>query len=164
MYARILPSPRRCSICCEILDPFGIVRLEGGGYISEYELAFPDMAWDLGYLIHLCFHQHPIKPTKAEWTLKVKGETVLDHVVFWFGCADRQVKARRSPSSLWDLAGKALLTPIRKEAEWLEGRGYISEYELAFPEMAWDMGYLTYLCFHPHLIKPRMDFKGETAP
>ncbi|KAI4549988.1 hypothetical protein MJT46_019137 [Ovis ammon polii x Ovis aries] len=34
-----------------------------------------------------------------------KGETVLDHVVFWFGCADRQVKARRSPFSLWDLAG-----------------------------------------------------------
>ena len=47
-----------------------------------------------------------------------KGETVLDHVVFWFGCADRQVKACRSPFSLWDLAGKALLTPIRKEAEW----------------------------------------------
>ncbi|KAI4554119.1 hypothetical protein MJG53_019418 [Ovis ammon polii x Ovis aries] len=33
------------------------------------------------------------------------GETVLDHAVFWFGCADRQVKARRSPFSLWDLAG-----------------------------------------------------------
>ena len=47
-----------------------------------------------------------------------KGETVLDHVVFWFGCADLQVKTRRSPFSLWDLAGKALLTPIRKEAEW----------------------------------------------
>jgi len=78
----------------------------------------------------------------------------LDHVVFWFGCADRQVKARRSPSSLWDLAGKALLTPIRKEAEWLEGRGYISEYELVFPEMAWNVGYLTHLCFHRQLIKP----------
>ena len=47
-----------------------------------------------------------------------KGETVLDHVVFWFGCADWQVKARRSPFSLWALAGKVLLTPIRKEAEW----------------------------------------------
>ena len=42
--ACILPSPRRCPICCEILDPLGIVRLEGGGYISEYELAFPEMA------------------------------------------------------------------------------------------------------------------------
>ena len=79
----------------------------------------------------------------------------MDHVVFWFGSADWQVKkARLSPFSLWDLAGKALLTPIRKEAEWLEGRGYISEYELVFPEMAWNMGYLTHLCFHPHLIKP----------
>ena len=47
-----------------------------------------------------------------------KGETVLDHVVFWFGYADRQVKASQSPFSLWDLAGKALLTPVRKEAEW----------------------------------------------
>ncbi|XP_043736754.1 uncharacterized protein LOC122679972 [Cervus elaphus] len=33
-----------------------------------------------------------------------KGETALDHVVFWFGCADQQVKTRRSPFSLWDLA------------------------------------------------------------
>ena len=116
--ARILLSPRRYPICCGILNPLRIVRLEGGGYISEYELAFPEMAWDVGYLTHLCFHLHLINPTKAKWTLKVKGETVLDHVVFWFGCADRQVKARRSPFSLWDLAGKALLTPIRKEAEW----------------------------------------------
>ena len=92
MCARILPSPRRCPICCEILDPLAIVRLEGGGYINEYELAFLEMAWDMEYLTHLCFHPHLIKPTKTEWTLKVKGETVLDHMVFWLGCADRQVK------------------------------------------------------------------------
>ena len=67
--ARILPSPRRCPICCEILEPLGIVRLEGAGYINEYELAFPEMAWDVGYLTHLCFHLHLIKPTKAERTL-----------------------------------------------------------------------------------------------
>ncbi|CAI9152097.1 unnamed protein product [Rangifer tarandus platyrhynchus] len=59
----------------------------------------------MGYLTHLYFHLHLIKPTKAEWTLKVKGGTVLDHVVFWFGCADRQVKTRRPPFSLCDLAG-----------------------------------------------------------
>ena len=76
------------------------------------------MAWDMGYLTHLWFHPHLIKSTKAEWTLKVKGETVLDHVVFWFSCGDRKVKARRSPFSLWDLSGKAPLAPIRKEAEW----------------------------------------------
>ena len=35
LYALILPSPRRCPVCCEILDPLGIVRLEGGGYRSE---------------------------------------------------------------------------------------------------------------------------------
>ena len=92
--AHILPFPRRCPICYEILDPLGIVRLEGGGYISEYELAFLEMARDVGYLTHLYFHPHLIKPTKAEWTLKVKGETVLDQVVFWFGCADWQVKTR----------------------------------------------------------------------
>ena len=69
--ARILPSPRRCPICYEILDPLGILRI-GGGYISEYELAFPEMAWDMGYLTHLCFHLHLIKPTKAEWTLREK--------------------------------------------------------------------------------------------
>ena len=86
--ARILPSPRRCPICCETLDLLGIVRLEGGGYISEYELAFLEMAWDMGHLTHLCFHPHLIKPTKAERTLKVKGETVLDHVVFWFSHAN----------------------------------------------------------------------------
>ena len=39
-------------------------------------------AWDMGYLTHLCFHLHMIKSTKAEQTLKAKGETVLDHVVF----------------------------------------------------------------------------------
>ena len=72
LYARILPSPRRCPVCCEILDPLRIVRLEGGEYRSEYELAFPEMAWDLGYLTPLCFHLHLIKPTKAEWTLREK--------------------------------------------------------------------------------------------
>ena len=118
LYVRILPSPRRCPICYEILNPLGIVRLEGGGYISEYELALLETAWDVGYLTHLCFHPHLIKPTKAEWTLKVKGETVLDHMVFWFGCADQQVKTHRSSFSLWDLAGNALLIPIGKEAEW----------------------------------------------
>ncbi|MXQ92032.1 hypothetical protein E5288_WYG009861 [Bos mutus] len=55
------------------------------------------MAWDVGYLTHLYFHPHLIKPTKAKWTLKVKGETVLDHVVFWFGCAHRQLKTRQAP-------------------------------------------------------------------
>ena len=50
------------------------------------------MAWDVGCLTHLYFHSPVIKPTKAEWTLKVKGETVLVHVVLWFGCADQQVK------------------------------------------------------------------------
>ena len=72
MYAHILPSRRRCPVCCEILDTFGIVRLEGGGYISEYELAFLEMAWDMGYLTHLCFHLHLIKSTKAERTLREK--------------------------------------------------------------------------------------------
>ena len=104
-----------------LTPPLGIVKLEEGGYISEYELTFqfiPETAWDVGYSTHLCFHLHPIKPTKAEWTLKVNGETVSDHVVFWFGSADLQVKTHRFPFSLWDLASKALLTPIRKEAEW----------------------------------------------
>ena len=55
-------------------------------------MAFLEMAWDVGYLIHLCFHLHLIKPTKAEWTLKVKGETVLDYVMFWFSHANWQVK------------------------------------------------------------------------
>ena len=85
--AHILPSPRRCPICCEILDPFRTVRLEGGGYISEYELAFSETAWDVGYLTHLCFYPHPIKPTNAEWTLKLRRNS-RGHVVFWFGHAD----------------------------------------------------------------------------
>ena len=62
----------RYPTCCEILDPLRIVRLEGGGHISEYELAFPEMAWDIGYLTHPCFHPQVIKPTKAEWTLREK--------------------------------------------------------------------------------------------
>ena len=62
--ACILPSPRSCPICCETLDPLGIVRLEGGGYISEYELAFLEMAWDVGHLTHLCFHLHLSKPSR----------------------------------------------------------------------------------------------------
>ena len=59
-----------CPICSEILVPLRIVRLEGGRYINEHKLPFLDMGWDVGYLIHLCFHPHLIKPTKAEWTLK----------------------------------------------------------------------------------------------
>ena len=86
--------------------------------MSEYELAFLEMASDVEYLSHLCFHLHPIKPIRAEQTLKVKVETVFDQVVFWFSHADRQVKTHRSPFSLWGLAGNTLLTPIRKEAEW----------------------------------------------
>ena len=70
--AHILSSPRRSPICYEILDPLGILRIEGGGYISEYKLAFPEMAWDVGYLTHLYFHPHLIKSAKAEWTLKLK--------------------------------------------------------------------------------------------
>ena len=30
LYARVLPSPRRCPICCGILDPLRDGRLEGG--------------------------------------------------------------------------------------------------------------------------------------
>ena len=64
--AHILPSPRCCAVCCEILGSLGIIRLEGGGCISEYELAFPEMAWDMGYLTHLCFHLQLVIPTKVE--------------------------------------------------------------------------------------------------
>ena len=81
-------------------------------------IGFSRDGWDVGYLPHLYFHLHLIKPTKAEWALKLRGETVLDHMTFWFGCADWQMKSCRSPFSLWDLEGKALLTSIRKEAEW----------------------------------------------
>ena len=35
LHACSLPSPRRCAICCEILDPLKTARLEGGGYINE---------------------------------------------------------------------------------------------------------------------------------
>ena len=69
-------------ICYEILDPFGIDRLEVRGYISEYTLAFLETAWDVGYLTHLYFYPCLIKPVKVEGTLKVKGATVLDYVVF----------------------------------------------------------------------------------
>ena len=75
-------SPRRCPICCKILDPLRTFRKEGRGYINEFELAFPEMAWDVVYLTRLCFHPDLIISTKAEQTLKVKRETVLDHVVF----------------------------------------------------------------------------------
>ena len=68
----ILLSPRRCAICCEILYLLKIVRLEGGGYVNGYELAFLEMASDVGYLTHLCFHWHQIKPTNAEQTLREK--------------------------------------------------------------------------------------------
>ena len=72
----------------------------GCHFLREHKLAFPETAWDMGYFNHLYFHLHLIKPNTAEWTLKVKGETVLDHVVFWFGCADQQVKTCQSPFSL----------------------------------------------------------------
>ena len=70
--ARILPFPRRCPVCYEILDPLRIVRLEGRGYICEYKLGFLETAWDVGYLTHLYFHLNLVKPIKAEWTLREK--------------------------------------------------------------------------------------------
>ena len=66
------PPPGGVPSAVKFLTPLGTVKLEGRGYISEYELAFPEMAWDIVYLTHLCFHQHLIKPTKAEWTLREK--------------------------------------------------------------------------------------------
>ena len=42
----------------------------------------------------------------------------MDHVSFWFGHANWQVKTCQSPFSLGDLAGRALLTPVKKEVEW----------------------------------------------
>jgi len=81
-------------------------------------LSFLDTAWDVGYLTHLYFHPHLIKPTKAEGTLKVKGETVLDHVVFWFRLCWPAGEDTEIPLLLLELAGKVLLSPIRREAEW----------------------------------------------
>ena len=72
LYAHILPSLRRCTFCCEILNPLKLVRIEGRRYVSEYGLAFLETAWDMGHIIHLCFHLHLIKPTKAERTLREK--------------------------------------------------------------------------------------------
>ena len=93
LYACILPSPRRCPICCEILNPLRLVRIEGRRYVSGYGLAFLETSWFVRYLIHLCFHLHLIKPTKEEQTLKVREEPILDNVVFWFNRTDRQVKS-----------------------------------------------------------------------
>ena len=118
LYAHILPSLRTYPICCEILNPLKLVRIEGRRYVSEHGLAFLETAWDMGYLIHLCFHLHLIKPTKAEQTVKVRGETILDNVVFWFNRTNHQVKSHQSPFSLWYLAGKAFLSPVWKEVEW----------------------------------------------
>ena len=59
------------------------------------------MAWDVGYLNHLCFHPHLIKPTKAERTLREKLSWTT-----W--CSDSAVLTRRwrhanFPSPPWDL-------------------------------------------------------------
>ena len=97
-----LPSPRRCPICCEILDPLKTARLEGGRYINEYELAFPETAYDMGYLNHLSFHPHLIKPTKAEQTLS-QGRSSLGLCVFWFRHTDPRWRHSHhpSPSGIW---------------------------------------------------------------
>jgi len=76
--ACILPSPRKCPICCESLNPLELLKAEKGKYISAYELAFPEISWDEGYLTHLGFCRYPIKLTKAEKAFKVSGEVVLD--------------------------------------------------------------------------------------
>ena len=52
--ARILPSPRRCPIYCESLNPLKLAQAEKGKYMSEYELAFLEITWDAGYLTRLC--------------------------------------------------------------------------------------------------------------
>ena len=91
-------------------------QARGGGYISK--TGFSRDGLGRGIFNPSVFSSTPDQAHQGRRTLKVKGETVLDHVVFWFGRADWQVKTRWSPFSLWDLAGKALLTPSRKEAEW----------------------------------------------
>ncbi|KAI4558465.1 hypothetical protein MJT46_013107 [Ovis ammon polii x Ovis aries] len=109
---------RKCPIRCESLNPLKLLKAEKGKYISAYELASPEIAWDAGYLTHLGFCRYPIKLTKAEKAFKVSGEVVLDKVIFWFKHIQQREKARWTPLSLWDLAGKALFNPIREEAEW----------------------------------------------
>ena len=45
LYARMLvfcPPPGGVLSAVKFLTPLELARLEGGGYISEYELAFPD--------------------------------------------------------------------------------------------------------------------------
>lgn len=84
----------RGPICSDIPNPLRLVRREGGKYRSEYALAFPETAWDMGYLTYLRFHPHLSKLTRTERTLKARGETILDNVVFWFNRVDRQVRTR----------------------------------------------------------------------
>ena len=63
--------------------------------MNEYASAFPEMAWDMGYLTHLCFHPHLIKPTKAEWTLREKQSWTTRFLVW-----------------LCSLAGEAMPIPL----------------------------------------------------
>ena len=58
------PPPGGIPSAVKFLTPLGIVGLEGGRYISEYEEALLETAWDMGYLTHLCFHPHLIKPPR----------------------------------------------------------------------------------------------------
>ena len=47
------PPPGGVPSAVKLLNPLSIVRLEGVGYISEYELA--GMAWDVEYLyVFIC--------------------------------------------------------------------------------------------------------------
>ncbi|MXQ97825.1 hypothetical protein E5288_WYG013841 [Bos mutus] len=90
-----------------------VLKSHGQDYLVGNKLSRADI-----HLVELLYYVEELDPrllanfpllksTKAERTLKVKGETVLDHVVFWFCRADRQVKTCRSPFSLWHLAGIA---------------------------------------------------------
>ena len=69
--------------------------------MSEYGLAFLETAWDVGHIIHLCFHLHLIKPIKAERTLREKQSWTT-----WCSGSAMLTGRRRhadppSPSGIW---------------------------------------------------------------
>ena len=96
-------------------------------YISEYELAFPGEAWDVGYLIHLCFYPHPVKPTRTRKTSKTstrrqshriqRGKNFPGHRMDDDPTNQRSCGAESSPTGNWPVSlPEPPLSPVLQTA------------------------------------------------
>lgn len=88
---RILPPQEVSYTCCEL--SLRLVGIEGGKYTVKTGGLSRD-SLGRGIPISSVFPPTPDQAHQEERTLKARGETILDNIVFWIHGFNRQVRTR----------------------------------------------------------------------